>query len=144
MNQEIPMKIAFAALMVLALALMGLGLFGITDHLISMPGWEAAKKNAPQGEPLPGTLARAHKDYVDSLERSRNIAFIFSLLCFVGGVGLGVWVGRAYSRRRSEVGVVSGIGGGKSAAAVCNICGAKLSSGEAIRGVCDCCHRRAG
>jgi hypothetical protein len=119
-------------------------LFGITDYLISMPGWEAAKKDAPQGEPRPGTLASAYKDYVDSLERSRNIGLFFSLLCLVGGLGLGIGAGRAYFRRRPAAGVPSGPGGRDSAVAVCNICGAKLSPGQEVRGLCDFCRRRAG
>jgi hypothetical protein len=138
------MKTAFVALMLLALTLTGLGLFGITDYLISMPGWEAGNKSDPAGVSPSAPLGRAYKDYIDSLERSRNIGFIFSLLCFFGGLGLGVWVGGTYLRRRSAVGVASGIGGGKSAAAVCNICGARLSSGEGVRGVCSSCQRRAG
>ena len=138
------MKTAFVALMMLALALTGLGLFGITDYLISMPGWEQAEKGAPQREPRPGSLASAYKDYVDSLERSRNIAFFFSLLCLVGGLGLGIWAGRTHFWRGPATGVSSSPGGGNSAAAVCNICGAKLSSGKEVRGVCDFGRRRAG
>src|SRR5262249_44526713 len=103
-NPEISMKTAFVALMMLALLLTGLGLFGIADFLISMPGWEAVKTRAPP--------AGVYKEYLDSLDRSRDISFLFSLLCFTGGLGLGVWVSRTYFRGRSAAG------------AMCNICGA--------------------
>jgi hypothetical protein len=135
---------ACIALMILALGLTGLGLFGITDYLISMPGWEEAKKAVPQGMPPHGTVARAYKDYVDSLGRSRNIGFIFSFLSLLGGLGLGFWVSRTYIRHRSRAGVRSGLGGRNSASAVCNICGVKLSRGEEVRGACDYCRSRTG
>jgi hypothetical protein len=137
------MKTAFVALIILALTLTVLDLFGITDYLISMPGWEAAKKSAPPGVSPSAPLGRAYKDYVDSLERSRNIGFIFSLLSLVGGLVLGVWVCRAYVRRRSAVGALSGLNGGNLADAVCTICGAKLSPGAVVGGVCDFCRKRA-
>jgi len=134
------MKTAFVTLMILALTLTGLGLFGITDYLISMPGWEAAKKSAPFGV-SPSPLGRAYKDYVDSLDRSRNIGFTFSLLSLVAGLGLGVWVCRAYMRRGSAMGTLNG---GNLADSVCTICGAKLSRGAVVGGVCDFCLKRAG
>jgi hypothetical protein len=137
------MKIAFVVLMIVALALTGLGVFGITDYLISMPGWKAAKKSAPPAVSPSAPLGRAYKDYVDSLERSRNIGFIFSLLFLVGGMGLAFWVCRVNLRHRSAMGARSDLNGGKVADAVCTICGAKLSSRARAGGVCDFCRKRA-
>jgi hypothetical protein len=140
------MKTAFVVLMTLALILTGLGLFGITDYLISMPGWEAAKKSTPPGLSPSSPLGRASQDYIDSLDRARNIGLIFSLLSFVGGLGLGIciWVCRNYIWRRSVERILSSRGGEKSVAASCNICGAKLSLDEKTRGVCDFCRKRGG
>jgi hypothetical protein len=90
-----------ALLIGFVVGLTGLGLFGITDHLISMPGWEEVKKSTLTGVSPSSPLGKALKDYVDSLDRSRNIAFILSLVSLIGGLGLGGLVCRAYMRRRS-------------------------------------------
>jgi len=102
------MRSAFIALLMLAFALVGLGLFGITDFLNSMPTQDAVKNTGLHRESRPGALAKAYQDYVDSLDRSRNIAFSISVLSLIGGPGLGTWVIRTHITRRSLAG--SGIG----------------------------------
>jgi hypothetical protein len=124
--------------------LTGLGLFGIFDHLISMPGWEEVKKSTLSDVSPSSLLDKAQQDYVASLDRSRNIAFIFSLLSLIGGLGLGGLVCRAYLRRRSAGGSLFAFNGGNRAGAVCTICGVKLSPGAVAGGVCDYCRKRAG
>jgi uncharacterized membrane protein YesL len=128
------MKSAVITLLMLALLLTGLGVFGVIDHIASIPGWEAASKNGPKGNPREGTVARALKDYQDSLDRSRTIGLAFSLSCLVGGLGLGAWAGWKYFHPHSLA---------ASAVSVCNICGAKLSARQAARGLCDSCQKRA-
>jgi hypothetical protein len=133
-----------ALLIGFVVGLTGLGLFGVTDHLISMPGWEEVKKSTLTDVSPSSPLGNALKDYVDSLDRSRNIAFILSLVSLIGGLGLGGLVCRAYMRRRSAGGSLFPFNGGNPAGAGCTICGVKLSPGAVAGGVCDFCRKRAG
>jgi hypothetical protein len=137
------MRSAFIALLMLAFALVGLGLFGITDFLNSMPTQDAVKNAGLHRESRPGALAKAYQDYVDSLDRSRNIAFSISVLSLIGGLGLGTWVIRTHITRRSLAGSAGESAGGRSAAPMCNICGIKLSSRQKVLGLCDSCWSRA-
>jgi hypothetical protein len=135
------MKPAVITLLILALLLTGLGVFGIIDHVTTIAGFEAAGKNAPQGNPREGTVARALQDVHDSLETSRTIALIFSLLCLVGGLGLGAWAGWRYFHPHSLAQRAAG-GRGGSAEPVCNICGVSLSPRQMTQGLCDICQKR--
>jgi hypothetical protein len=130
------MKVAFVSLLILAMSLAGFGVFGIADYLIGRPGWEAAKKDGLYQTSPQAPLPKAYKDYVDSLDRSRNVAFTVSLLSLFGGIALGAWSCRTYFKRLRSAGGLP--------VRVCNICGAKLRPGEQPRGVCDPCNARAG
>jgi hypothetical protein len=136
------MKPAVITLLILALLLTGLGVFGIIDHVTTIASFEAAGKIAPQGNPREGTVARARQDVHDSLETSRTIALVFSLLCLAGGLGLGAWAGWRYFHPSSLAESAQGGRRGGSAAPVCNICGVNLSPRQMTRGLCDVCQKR--
>jgi hypothetical protein len=133
------MRAAFLLCCTFCLALTGLGLFGVIDHLRTRPGWEALRKDdrlyklAPQAP-----LEQAYKDLIDSMQRSRNVALGFSLASLAGGIGLGFQCWRMRSRRVPPVRP-----DGSRPDGVCNICGATLRLREMTRGTCEWCERRA-
>jgi hypothetical protein len=127
------MKAALLALLLLALALAGFGLFGVADYLTSLPGWAAVVRDLPHGEP--GTVPAAYQDQLASLDRARNTALVLSVASLAGGLGLGAWVGRTWFRRVR--------GAERPAAGVCTICGAGLMAGRGAAGLCDFCWERA-
>jgi hypothetical protein len=133
------MRANFFLCCIFCLALTGLGLFGVIDHLRSRPGWEALRKDDPLYKLAPKSpLGQAYKDLTDSMERSRNVALSFSLASLAGGIGLGLVCWRIQSRRVPPV-----RRDGSHADGVCNICGATLRLREMTRGTCEWCERRA-
>src|SRR5438445_3051251 len=92
------MKTAFVALLIVAVALTGFGLYGVFDYWQSKPGWERARAEARPLESGGGPLAQASKEEYESLERSRDIALTVALLSLAGGLALGAWTWRSYLR----------------------------------------------
>ena len=135
------MKTAFVALLIVAVALTGFGLYGVFDYSQSKPGWERARAEARPLESGGGPLAQASKEENESMERSRDIALTVSFLSLAGGIALGAWTWRN-SLRGSQA--ASPSFGTRPSADVCTICGARLNRKERTRGVCDFCQKRAG
>jgi hypothetical protein len=136
------MKTAFVALLIVAVALTGFGLYGVFDYWQSKPGWERARAEARPLESGGGPLAQALKDENESLERSRDIALTVSLLSLAGGLALGTWTWRSYLRGSQAAS--PGFGSTRPSEDICTICGARLNRKERTRGVCDFCQKRAG
>src|SRR5262245_43449498 len=88
MTDPSTMKPAVITLIILALLLTGLGVYGVIDFLQSSSSEKEIEK---LGNPREGTVARGLKDLLESMDRSRTTALLVSLLCLGGGLGLGAW-----------------------------------------------------
>jgi hypothetical protein len=86
------MKAACVALLVLAALFAACGLFGAADSLKRKPGGTAAVKAAYQTV-HPTDLPKAYKDYVEGLERGRDVGLAASLVSLGVGMGLALWAG---------------------------------------------------
>jgi hypothetical protein len=132
------MKTAFVALLIVAVALTGFGVYGVFDYWQSRPRREGARPLESGG----GPLAQALKEENESLERSRDVALTVSVLSLAGGIALGTWTWRGYLRGAQAAS--PGFGSTRPSEDVCSICGARLNRKERTRGVCDFCQKRAG
>lgn len=118
-----------SSLFIVSLVLTVIGVFGIADYLITIPGWEAAKKEAE---------GRLPNDEIAARERARNDILIVCIGALLGGIGSGVW---AHLRYAGSMPVAEG---SSRLVEICTICGSRLTRRQQARGICSVCQKKAG
>lgn len=130
------MKLA-VTLLVLGLFLTCAGLFGIAEYLITLPGYEAARKDLKgnQGDGRNFVDPRIQgdlQDFSNRLDRARSIGLGVAIVFAFAGIGFS---GLAVRRFVTTRGMVKQ---GKP----CATCGRVLHGWELSRGTCDSCSIR--